>query len=291
MSTTVFDDTLAVETPEAVAFDLELAGVGSRGVAYVIDQLIVALIVAAEGLVLALLVAILAGAGLSEALGEDLVVFGTIGVALVLVFLTGYGYQIFYEVRRNGRTPGKRVAGIRVVREGGGRVTFGASATRNLMRIVDVLPSAYLVGIITVLLSRQRQRVGDMAAGTVVVYEPKERPLEIGSTLMSEKTELAFDYLRRRASLAPQAREVISREVLLALGERPDALWDEPTVSGRIAQIIGATPVQSAPPPAPKAEPEWAAFYEPEGEPPVVQADASVEVPAEAPPAASPDQP
>ncbi|MDO8846843.1 MAG: RDD family protein [Coriobacteriia bacterium] len=258
MGATVFDDRLTVETPEAVAFDLELAGVGSRGVAFVIDQLFVALAIAAEALLLVLLVVLLTATGLTEAFSEDAFVYGAIALGVVLVFLTGYGYHIFFEVRRNGRTPGKRIAGIRVVREGGGRVSFGTSATRNLLRIVDALPSAYLVGILAVLLSRQRQRVGDMAAGTVVVYEPKERPLEIGDTLVSEKTELGFDYLRRRDSLTAQARDVIAREVLLTLGETADPAWDEPTVAGRVAQIIGAAPVPEAP-----AEPDPEAPAEP----------------------------
>lgn len=258
MATTVFDDRLAVETPEAVAFDLELAGVGSRGVAYVIDQLLVALIVAAEALVLSIFVAVLGGLGLADALGGDAVVYAAVAAGIVVVFLTGYGYHVFYEVRRNGRTPGKRIAGIRVVREGGGRVTFGTSATRNLMRIIDALPSAYLVGIAAVLLSRQRQRVGDMAAGTVVIYEPKERPLEVGETLLSEETELAHDFLRRRAALTPQARDTVAREVLLALGETGDPAWDEPTVAGRVAEMIGMPP-ELAPQVPPQAPAEVAA--------------------------------
>lgn len=250
---TVYDDRLVIETPEAVAFNLELAGIGSRGVALLIDQLILGLVITVEITVL-VLIASFAGGLFSENV-DDAVVYGTIALGVVLWFVTSYGYHLFYEVRRNGRTPGKRIAGIRVARQDGGRVTFGTSAVRNLLRIIDTLPSAYLVGILAVLFSRQRQRVGDMAAGTVVVYEPKERPLELGDALVSGKTELAHDFLKRRASLAPAARDMVAREVLLALGEEAGEGWDEPVIAGRIADLVGARERFAAPVTPPAAPP------------------------------------
>ena len=129
---------LEIETPEHVTLDLEIAGVGSRALAGVIDMLILG------GTVIGVVVCLGILAGFGFTIGR---------VAPVLLVLGGFaawnGYFILFEGLRRGQTPGKRVAGIRVVMDTGHPVSFGAAAARNLLRVADFLPPPYLTGQIT----------------------------------------------------------------------------------------------------------------------------------------------
>lgn len=100
------------------------------------------------------------------------------GIALILAFLLEWFYPVFFEVSRQGRTPGKKWLGIRVVNDDGTPITFGPSLLRNLLRVVDFLPMLYLTGIIASLCNRQFKRLGDLAAGSMVVYDapPVQQP-------------------------------------------------------------------------------------------------------------------
>lgn len=100
------------------------------------------------------------------------------GIALILAFLLEWFYPVFFEVSRQGRTPGKKWLGIRVVNDDGTPITFGPSLLRNLLRVVDFLPMLYLTGIIASLCNRQFKRLGDLAAGSMVVYDalPIQQP-------------------------------------------------------------------------------------------------------------------
>src|SRR4051812_40364926 len=93
-------------------------------------------------------------------------------VFLVLVFLVWFGYDVLFEVLANGRTPGKRACGLRVVRSGGQPIGFVASSVRNLLRLVDGPLTSYIAGIVSIVVSKRNQRLGDMAADTLVVREP-----------------------------------------------------------------------------------------------------------------------
>lgn len=153
------EETLRISTPEGVSLELVLAGLGSRFVALLVDSLLQA--TAYLLLVVALLVT---GAG-------DLAIFAVLAVAgWALLF----GYPVAFELAAGGRTPGKRWSRLRVVRDDGSPVTFGASALRNILRLVDGLPPGlYLVGAIAIFATRDNQRLGDLAAGTIVVREPR----------------------------------------------------------------------------------------------------------------------
>ena len=153
-----YEDRLSIPTPEGVELELVLAGLGSRLVASVVDYLI-------KGAVLIALWIIGATVG-----GENA---GGFLVALLIVasFLVWFGYDVAFETLASGRTPGKRATGLRVVRLGGEPVGFLASAVRNLLRLVDGLPGIYAVGAACILFSRRNQRLGDLAAGTLVVRE------------------------------------------------------------------------------------------------------------------------
>ena len=151
-------ETLRISTPEGVSLELPLAGVGSRFVALLVDTLLEMLIFAA---VIALLVV---------ADADSFAVFAVTGVT---VFALLFVYPVAFELAAGGRTPGKRWSSLRVVCDDGSPVTFRASALRNLVRLVDLLPGLYLVGAVAIFATRRNQRLGDLAAGTLVVREPR----------------------------------------------------------------------------------------------------------------------
>ncbi len=151
-------ETLRISTPEGVSLELPLAGVGSRFVALLVDTLLQMLAFVA---VIALLV--IGGA-------DSFAVFAVTGVT---VFALLFIYPVAFELAAGGRTPGKRWSSLRVVCDDGSPVTFRASVLRNLVRLVDVLPGLYLVGAVAIFATRRNQRLGDLAAGTLVVREPR----------------------------------------------------------------------------------------------------------------------
>lgn len=155
---------LLVETPEHVVLDLEIAGVGSRALAAIIDMLILV------GSVLLTFIALGIAAGFGVTIGS----LGS-AVLLVLGFTVWNGYFILFEGLRQGQTPGKRFIGIRVVGDTGSAVGMGAAVVRNLLRIADFLPPPYLTGALLVALHPRGKRLGDMVAGTVVA---RDRPTE-----------------------------------------------------------------------------------------------------------------
>ena len=97
------------------------------------------------------------------------------GAFAISAFLIFFVYDVAFEVLAGGRTPGKRWNGLRVVRTGGQPVGFVSSTIRNLLRVVDLLPGFYLVGIVSILVTKRNQRVGDLAAGTIVARAPRRR--------------------------------------------------------------------------------------------------------------------
>lgn len=157
-------DQLTIETPELVSIHLPIAGIGSRFIAILVDYLIWG----AGFTVLAILAALAI-----PAIGS----LGTrsqnwlIGIALVVIFLIHWGYFALFEALNHGQTPGKRVAKIAVIHCSGRSISFVESLARNLVRTIDYLPSMYAIGVITIFISRRRQRLGDMVAGTIVVHD------------------------------------------------------------------------------------------------------------------------
>ena len=155
---------LSIDTPEQVALEFSLASVGSRFLALALDTLIQV----GCGLVL------LSGVGI----GAWAARFTTsqagpwLMAALVLgSFVIYHGYFAAFEAVWNGQTPGKRMIGLRVIHASGRPVSVFEAILRNIIRIADQLPGIYAVGILSVLLTERSQRLGDIAAGTVVVHE------------------------------------------------------------------------------------------------------------------------
>lgn len=164
----LLDTRHSLETPEGALLPLTPAGFGVRASAQLLDFIIRMGISA----VLAILLSLLGRMGS--------------GVALIFMFLLEWFYPVFFEIARNGRTPGKKWMGIRVVNDDGTPITFGPSLLRNLLRVVDFLPLAYLTGIIASLCNHQFKRLGDLAAGTLVIYDappPREPSFEVRGQL------------------------------------------------------------------------------------------------------------
>ena len=151
----MLDTRRGVETPEGVILDVRPAGPVPRFGAFAIDLLI-------RGVIYMVLATVLSAGGK----------FGT-GVLLILLFLIEWFYPVLFELRFGGATPGKRAMGIAVVEDSGLPVSAGASVTRNLLRVADFLPMFYGFGVMSILLTRDFKRLGDLAAGTLVVYREK----------------------------------------------------------------------------------------------------------------------
>ncbi len=158
-----YEDRLMIATPEGVQVELVLAGLGSRFTAALIDIV----------LKLVLLLAVfLVGAVLGE-VGAIIV-----SVASLAIYV---GYDIAFEVLAAGRTPGKRTTGLRVLRADGRAVDLLSSAIRNVVRLVDGIVLAYLPGMVSILVTRRNQRLGDLAGSTIVVNEAGARSLPAAS--------------------------------------------------------------------------------------------------------------
>lgn len=150
-----YEDRLTVATPEGVDLDLALAGLGSRFIAVLADLALKALLVGLG----AILLVVTGGGGVATA------------VFIVFAFLVFWLYDVLFEVLDAGRTPGKRWTGLRVIGDGGAPVGLRASLVRNLIRLVDGPVSFYLAGPLAILLTARNQRLGDLAAGTLVLRE------------------------------------------------------------------------------------------------------------------------
>ena len=201
-------DQLNIETPELVAIEMPLAGIGSRFIAILIDYLIWG----AAFLVLGVMAAILLPA---------LHFFGgvsanwAVGIFFLIVFLLQWGYFALFEAFGNGRTPGKRVARIRVIHQSGRGISFVESLARNLVRFIDYLPGFYAVGIVTMFLTRRHQRLGDLVAGTLVVRDREvDAPQWDGS---ATRTFTAAAFAAQPPIPAPHLRVVLPAPALARL--------------------------------------------------------------------------
>ncbi|MEP6992412.1 MAG: stage II sporulation protein M [bacterium] len=201
MTARPFEQTVDVETPELVVLTYSLAGVGSRVLAGLTDLVIcVAALFAVAAVILML--------GPSLSFSSD--TSGSWGFALLILaqFVVLWGYYVLFEGLMDGQTPGKRIHRLRVVREGGYSVTFGVSAVRNLVRVIDMQPGVlYLVGLTSLFFTKRGRRLGDLVAGTIVVREdvqpvaargrePRGR-VETAAPLQTALSEAEFAVLTR----------------------------------------------------------------------------------------------
>lgn len=178
------EEKISISTPEQVEFEYELAGLGSRFLAFFLDGAIRGMIT----LILVIIcIIVLSVCGLAsgeikhflESMGKhfekaDQIFLWFLGIAVFIFYLINSGYFIFFETVWNGQTPGKRILGLRVVKEGGFPIGFYEAAIRNFLRIADALPVNYLAGALAILFSPKNKRIGDYVAGTIVIKERKE---------------------------------------------------------------------------------------------------------------------
>jgi len=207
-------DQLKIDTPEQIALELPLAGIGSRFLAMAIDTLIQ---IAAYLIIFVLFLLILPEGfsvlSLPKTLGPALAIF--------LGFAVYWGYFAAFESLWNGQTPGKRVAGIRVIKESGRPINTFEAIGRNLLRTVDMQPGFfYGIGLVCMMLNKQSRRLGDFVAGTVVVHEkPTEEIRPTWNTaaetapatgglgqMTAEELVLIETYLSRRFELDSEVR-------------------------------------------------------------------------------------
>jgi uncharacterized RDD family membrane protein YckC len=200
-------DLYVVHTPENVTFDFELASVGTRALAWLIDVAVMCMVVLLAAVVISALAAIAGGFALA--------------LLFIVIFLVQWWYGALCEWLWAGRTVGKRLVGLRVIDERGLRVSFVQAVIRNLVRVVDILPGLYLVGGASVLLDGRARRLGDIAAGTLVVRErAAPRPAQLVPATERHNTFL------RDPSVKGAARHISApeRDAMVALGLRRERL-------------------------------------------------------------------
>lgn len=225
------DGRYTLETPESVEVHFELAGPGSRFCAMAVDLLLIWLLMFVLVIMLAL-----TGAGVVTVLeeagptGEGIEGWLTWVNAIVVVVITCifFGYHAFFELIMRGQTPGKRALKIRAIRDDGTPMTATDIAIRNLMRIVDFLPFFYALGGAVAFWSRMHKRLGDIAAGTIVVkeaeldyraradkkYELPAAPVVAANLeLTPEERRVIQGFLQRRVELLPEARRQLAERL------------------------------------------------------------------------------
>lgn len=235
------NESVSIPTPDRIHLEFELAGLGSRALAFMIDCVLIV-----SGLVL--LAFVLVVAGLLAAADPATLAASAWAVALffIVLFLGMWGYFLLFEALDHGRTPGKRLAGIRVIRDDGFPIGWREAALRNLVRAADMIPPpACLVGSLMIAISKNGSRLGDLVAGTMVVRE------DFGTALVEDSSGWEAAWIvraesggsRRGVTLADlriQPRDLQVIEKFLARAESlPKA--QRQTLAWRIAQpFLGA---------------------------------------------------
>ncbi|MEE9102407.1 MULTISPECIES: RDD family protein [Pseudomonas] len=202
-----------VETPEGIDLLLRPAGVIPRAIAYLIDLGIRALLMFALFMALAFL-------------GQ----LGT-GLGLLLTFVMTWWYMVLFEVLNQGRSPGKQMMGLRVVHDDGTPIGWSASLLRNLLRFADILPFGYALGLLSCLSNPAFKRLGDLAAGTLVIYRdpppgrpqpPQVAPQLAPWPLNLEEQRAMMGFAERSGQLSAARREELAGILAEPLGVPPE---------------------------------------------------------------------
>ncbi len=257
---TLPEDYFSIDTPENVAFGYDVAGIGSRFLAALVDTILIIILQLVVNLTLFLLVSSL----FDDAFEDNFLVWVVAALFGLVAFAFFWGYYIFFEMIWNGQSPGKRWVGLRVIRTDGTPITLTESIIRNLVRLVDFLPAYYGVGVVTMFVNEQARRLGDLAAGTLVVRDRATITLEslaaestssgptqpVSATtaalpierLTNRDIQMAEDFLRRRAELSNRA--VLAHRLVQALFARMER--PAPQLVGREAENLLAEIVQAS---------------------------------------------
>lgn len=215
---------MKIPLPEQIALTYSPANFGSRAIAYVCDFIlrwsiicifalfILYILLATESLQSTYLAAKELSKGSSTA---NLL----LALAIVFIFFVEWSYPILFEVFRNGVSPGKQLVGLRVVDEGGLPITFSASFLRTALLIVDLLPATGLVALFFMASSKRRQRIGDVIARTVVIYDTEAAPLVLSSgepkyALPAAAYDTLQEFVSRAPDLLAETRETIAARMV-----------------------------------------------------------------------------
>ncbi|MAE65082.1 MAG: hypothetical protein CMJ18_12500 [Phycisphaeraceae bacterium] len=210
-----------ITTPELVTFHYRIAGLVSRALAWTIDQLIIfGLLIGFSGIAISV---------------------GFFGFALIFLvkFALDFGYYTWFELRRGGQTPGKRLFGIRVVSARGARLTFPEIMIRTLFRVIDnpaLIPFVGIVGAICAMCDPWHRRLGDMAADTIVIRDARSTLSVAMTKHRSRVNSYAADPQIRQRVLARVTRG--QRDLMLDLMFRRDHL--EPDIRERLFERAAA---------------------------------------------------
>ncbi|HKV95265.1 MAG TPA: RDD family protein [Candidatus Angelobacter sp.] len=219
-------DKLIIDTPEQVHLEFVLAGIGSRFMAAFLDVLI-------ELALYALLVIISLSLGFSGFFNANRSIWWTALVTLA-IFCINWGYYAIFEAIWKGQTPGKRWAGIRVIKDSGRPINAFEAISRNLIRAIDFFPGFYGVGVVTMLLNSKNRRLGDYVAGTIVVHETSDREsslffntptrtdftLHQAAGLTLQEAELIETFLARRLEIPPEVRRFNAQRITEMISAR-----------------------------------------------------------------------
>jgi uncharacterized RDD family membrane protein YckC len=228
------DTTFEVGTPEQVRFRYKIAGPARRGLAYLIDLLVRGIVVLVIGMI-----AIVAAGGTEQ--WEH----GLSGLWLLCLFVLEWGYFVFFEMLWSGQSPGKRALGLRVVTTEGHPLGFTESVLRNLLRAADFLPSGYALGLLVMSWDARFRRLGDWAAGTMVIVEERHavtdhvridppptheelRTLPPRPPLAGDELEALELYVRRQGSLGPNRQAELASIVAPMLARRLQVRYRDP---------------------------------------------------------------
>jgi uncharacterized RDD family membrane protein YckC len=202
------EDRLAIATPEGVEVELTLANIGSRFIAGGVDFTVQVIVIVALALIL------------QPAGDAGVAIFSSAMFAII------FFYDVLFEVLGRGKTPGKRWTGLRVVRSGGRPITLVRSALRNILRLIDILPSFYAIGMIAIFATPRNQRLGDLAAGTLVVRDRQGGRREAVAPAALQQTELGeavtWDVSAVSADDVATVRAFLERREQLKTGARRD---------------------------------------------------------------------
>lgn len=217
---------LRIDTPEQIALELQVAGIGSRFLALAVDTVLQGILYTVAFLTPVALL------NFPPLFSQSF--FGVLGPALAILFwfCIYWGYFALFEIFWNGQTPGKRLAGVRVIKDSGRPINAFEAIARNILRAIDFLPGMYAVGVVTMMLNRNSRRLGDFVAGTIVVHDRQTEDMRpdwsapvssrhSGSQLASHLSKVSADelqlietYLHRRLDLDPLVRSDMAERIV-----------------------------------------------------------------------------
>jgi uncharacterized RDD family membrane protein YckC len=219
-----YEDRVAIATPEGIEVELTLAGIGSRFIAAAIDITIQLVVIVAAALIL------------RPAGDAGAAIFTSASFALI------FFYDVLFEVLGRGQTPGKRWTGVRVVRAGGRPITLVRSALRNILRLIDILPGFYAVGMTSIFITKNNQRVGDLAAGAHIVrirHGDRSRPEDAFQRVIDPAPARTWDVTAISADDVATVRAFLLRRPNLQGGYRISIASE---LASRLRPRVGGVP-------------------------------------------------